>query len=61
MNVPYFQQADVRRRMVAAVRRRPPLEIGIEAVYPKPNLSQRGEGHQIYPYLLRGLEVERAD
>jgi putative transposase len=35
--------------------------MGLEAVYPKPKLSQRGEAHKIYPYLLRGLEVERAD
>ena len=28
--------------------------IGIEAVYPKPRLSQPGEGHRIYPYLLSG-------
>ena len=33
--------------------------MGIEAVYPKPRLSQPGEGHRIYPYLLRGVEVER--
>jgi putative transposase len=26
--------------------------MGIEAVYPKPKLSQPGEGHRIYPYLL---------
>jgi len=32
--------------------------MGIEAVYPKPRLSQPGEGHKIYPYLLRGVEVE---
>jgi putative transposase len=35
--------------------------MGIEAVYPKPKLSQAGEGHKIYPYLLRGVGVERAD
>jgi putative transposase len=35
--------------------------MGIEAVYPKPKLSARGKGHKIYPYLLRGLEVERAN
>ena len=35
--------------------------IGIEAIYPKPKLSQAGEGHKIYPYLLRGVGVERAD
>ena len=28
--------------------------LGIEAVYAKPKLSQPGEGHRIYPYLLRG-------
>ena len=31
--------------------------MGIEAVYPKPRLSQPGEGHKIYPYLLKGVEV----
>ena len=29
----------------------------IAAVYPKRSLSQPGEGHQIYPYLLKGLEI----
>ena len=33
--------------------------MGIEAVYPKPKLSQPGEGHRIYPYLLSGLGVDR--
>lgn len=35
--------------------------MGIEAVYPKPKLSQPGEGHKIYPYLLRGVAVERVN
>ena len=35
--------------------------MGIEAVYPKPKLSQPGEGHKIYPYLLRGVTVERVN
>ena len=35
--------------------------LGIEAVYPKPRLSQPGEGHRIYPYLLRGATVERVN
>jgi putative transposase len=35
--------------------------MGIEAVYPKPKLSQPGEGHKIYPYLLGGLEVSRVN
>jgi putative transposase len=33
--------------------------MGIEAIYPKPRLSQRQEGHKIFPYLLRGLEIDR--
>jgi len=35
--------------------------LGIEAVYPKPKLSRPGEGHRIYPYLLRGTTVERVN
>ena len=35
--------------------------MGIEAVYPKPKLSQAGEGHRIYPYLLRGTTVDRVN
>jgi putative transposase len=33
--------------------------LGIEALYPKPRLSQPAEGHEIYPYLLRGVEMVR--
>ena len=33
--------------------------LGIEALYPKPNLSRPAPGHQIYPYLLRGVEILR--
>ena len=35
--------------------------MGIEAVYPKPKLSQPGEGHKIYPYLREGVEVTRVN
>jgi len=35
--------------------------MGLEAVYPKPKLSQPGEGHKIYPYLLREVEVTRVN
>ena len=35
--------------------------MGIEAVYPKMNLSRRNQAHKIYPYLLRDLEVTRAN
>ncbi len=35
--------------------------MGVEAVYPKGNLSQPGEGDRIYPYLLEGLEISGPD
>ena len=44
------QGFEVNRKRVARL-----MEVmGIEAVYPKPKLSLPGEGHKIYPYLLRG-------
>ena len=33
--------------------------LGIEAIYPKMNLSKRNQAHKVYPYLLRGLEITR--
>jgi putative transposase len=33
--------------------------MGIEAVYPKPRLSKASKEHKIYPYLLKGLAIER--
>jgi putative transposase len=35
--------------------------MGLQAVYPKRSLSQPGEGHRIYPYLLEGLEISGPD
>jgi putative transposase len=34
--------------------------MGLEAIYPKPSLSG-GRKHKVYPYLLRGVAIERAD
>lgn len=34
-------------------------EMGIYAVYPKPNLSKRNQKHKVYPYLLRDLVIAR--
>lgn len=31
--------------------------MGIEAVYRKPRTSQPAEGHKVYPYLLKGLDI----
>jgi putative transposase len=33
--------------------------MGIEAIYPKPRLSQANNEHRIYPYLLRDAKIER--
>jgi len=33
-------------------------EMGLEAIYPKPRLSQPGEGHTIYPYLLKNITLK---
>jgi putative transposase len=35
--------------------------MGIEAIYRKPNTSKAALGHKIYPYLLRGLVIERVN
>jgi putative transposase len=35
--------------------------MGLEAVHPKPRLSRPAPGHRVYPYLLRGVAVERPD
>ena len=34
-------------------------EMGLEAIYPGPNLSKRRQADQIYPYLLRNVAVSR--
>jgi len=33
--------------------------MGLEAIYQRPKLSDPAPGHRIYPYLLRGLSIER--
>jgi putative transposase len=45
-----------RKRVVRLLR-----VMGIEAIYAKPKMSQPELGHQIYPYLLRDLEVTGPD
>jgi putative transposase len=35
--------------------------LGIEAIYPKPNLSIPHPEHKIYPYLLRDVSIDRRD
>ena len=48
---------EVGRKHVATLMRR----LGLEALYRKPSTSKRRPEHQVYPYLLRGLAIERAD
>jgi putative transposase len=45
----------VGRRHVRTLMRR----MGMEAVYRRPNTSKPAPGHRIYPYLLRGLAIDR--
>lgn len=60
------------RRMTAVLRRqghhvnrkrvqRLMREMGLEATYPKPRLSQPHPGHKIFPYLLRQVVINRVD
>jgi putative transposase len=35
--------------------------MGIEAIYPRPRTSKPHPEHRIYPYLLRGLDINRPD
>jgi putative transposase len=35
--------------------------MGIEAIYPKPHLSQAHPAHRVYPYLLRGVAITRVN
>ncbi|MCL4743792.1 MAG: IS3 family transposase [Burkholderiaceae bacterium] len=45
------------RRHVKTLMRR----MGIEALYRRPRTTKPAPGHKIYPYLLRGMEVTRAN
>jgi len=46
---------EIGRQRVASLMKR----MGIEALYRRPNTSKPAPGHKIYPYLLRGLKVDR--
>ena len=57
-------QAMLRREGVQVGRRRIRTlmrKLGLWAVGPKPNTSRPHPAHKIYPYLLRGLEITRAN
>jgi putative transposase len=46
---------DIGRRHVSTLMKR----MGLEALYRKPNTSKPTPGHKIYPYLLRGMTIDR--
>lgn len=48
---------DIGRRHVSTLMRK----MGIAALYQKPRLSEPHPGHKVYPYLLRGMEITRAN
>jgi putative transposase len=35
--------------------------MSLEAIYAKPKTTQRGKGHKVFPYLLRGVPITRPD
>ena len=35
--------------------------MGLEAIYRRPNTSKPAPGHRVYPYLLKGVDVNRVD
>jgi putative transposase len=65
---PYFGSRRLRDELAAEghpmgrdhVRRLMRL-MGLEAIYPKRRLSVRNADHKVYPYLLRGLAIDRVD
>ncbi|WP_415867891.1 IS3 family transposase [Burkholderia ubonensis] len=48
---------EVGRRRVRTLMRR----MGVEALYCKPNTSRRNAQHKIWPYVLRGMKIDRAN
>ena len=45
-----------RKRVMRLMR-----QLGLQAIYPKPRTSIANKEHEIYPYLLRELNIERAN
>ena len=68
MDCPFYGSRQMSRRLrregVVAGRhqiRRLMRLMGLEAVYRKPRTSEPHPGHEVHPYLLRGVAVERPD
>lgn len=52
-----LQGHEVNRKRISRLMRL----MGLEAIYPKPRLSSPGPDHKIYPYLLKGVRVEKPE
>ena len=50
-----LEKMEVGRRHVSTLMKK----MGIEVLYRKANTSRRNQAHRIYPYLLRGLTIDR--
>ena len=48
---------EVGRRHMGTLMRR----MGVKALYCKPTTSRRNTQHKVWPYLLRGMKIERAN
>ncbi|EFK06992.1 conserved hypothetical protein, partial [delta proteobacterium NaphS2] len=35
--------------------------MALEAIYPRTNISKRRKDHEVYPYLLKGVKIEKPD
>jgi putative transposase len=51
------EEYDVGRKHIGTLMKR----MGIEALYRKPATSKKHPGHEVYPYLLRSLAINRAN
>jgi putative transposase len=53
--VPHLRQQgfEVNRKRVQRLMH----QLGVQAIYPKPKLSQTHPDHKVYPYLLRGVDI----
>lgn len=68
-DIPFYgsrkMAVEVSRRLDQSVNRKRIQRLmrlmGLEAIYQKPNLSKPCPGHRVYPYLLRGVAIERVD
>jgi putative transposase len=52
-----WEGIEIGRRHVATLMKR----MDVEAIYRKPNTSKPALGHKIYPFLLRGMKVDRSN